>query len=885
MLGLVGQVIQLVWVGTFVVQFNTLRSCLAPFDTSPFVRAKSSARYLLELGRLSSAIVTLCKAIHSMTQQNNRIALTSYLIVKSLYWREKFRISRSAEPFSMPSLRPLLILILLCFYASHIALADETEGVTANNFVGNWGLAMPGGAAGWLTINEANGELAGELWTVGMGRNMSDIAMEGDELTFFRNIPIGKPEYDGGPPTGNKVSINHRARVEGDRIALVMELPTDDGKIEEVAFQGKRLSSPPPRPDLNHVELGAPIELFNGVDLSGWRLSNPKQLNGWKVENGELVNTTPKLSFDPFSHYGNLQTEQEFEDFNLTLEFNVPAGGNSGVYLRGRYEAQVTDRDSRMQGIQGVGAIFSRIPPSVNAGKPGGEWQTYDITLVNQHVTVILNGTKVIDNEPIVGCTNGALSADDSAPGPIYLQGDHTAVRYRNIVLRPVLRAAEAKQSRPNIVLIMADDVGIEGLGCYGGISYRTPALDALAEGGLRFTHAYSQPLCTPTRVQLMTGKYNHRNWKFFGILDPQEKTFGHYLSAAGYATAIFGKWQLQSYDPPDFPGAERRRGTGMHPKDAGFDEYALFHALHTEDKGSRYANPSMLEGVAGKEGTLKKYQGKFGEDLWVAKTIDFLERHRDQPAFVYYPMALPHWPFVPTPISDDWDPEKPVTESLAYATDMIEYMDKAVGNLISGLDSKGLRDNTLVVFYSDNGTHLQVTSKMSDGRTIGGGKGSTRQTGIHVPLIVSWPGHVQPAVSSSLIDASDFLPTLLELAGGHLPAQEICDGISFAPELLGRTNTKRESVFFWYDPRPGDDKLQFSREVFALDHHYKYFRDGRLLKLTERPLEELPIDLSSASAQDRAAMTKLKQVIASALDGVTEPPLVNAFGELIDGN
>ncbi len=162
----------------------------------------------------------------------------------------------------------------------------------------------------------------------------------------------------------------------------------------------------------------------------------------------------------------------------------------------------------------------------------------------------------------------------------------------------------------PDIILILADDVGIEGFGCYGGVSYKTPHLDLLAAHGVRFTRAYSQPLCTPTRVQLMTGKYNHRNWRAFGILDPNERTFGHALSEAGYATAIFGKWQLYSYDPPDFPGAASRRGTGLHPKDAGFGEYALYHALHTEDKGSRYANPTMLEGTAGAGRTTQDVHG-----------------------------------------------------------------------------------------------------------------------------------------------------------------------------------------------------------------------------------------------------------------------------------
>jgi len=247
--------------------------------------------------------------------------------------------------------------------------------------------------------------------------------------------------------------------------------------------------------------------------------------------------------------------------------------------------------------------------------------------------------------------------------------------------------AAPITADRPNILLIMADDIGIEGLGCYGGTSYATPNLDRRAAEGLRFTHAYAQPLCTPTRVQLMTGKYNHRNWKYFGILDPQEKTFGHHIRSAGYATGIFGKWQLQSYDPPDLPNAAGRRGTGMHPKDAGFDRYALFHALHTEDKGSRYANPIMLEGTAGNDGTLKKYPGRYGEDVWVDKIVDFFDRNSERPTFVYYPMALPHHPFEPTPDSPNWDPQDIPDQSVRYIKDMVQYMDTTVGSLLTKLE------------------------------------------------------------------------------------------------------------------------------------------------------------------------------------------------------
>jgi hypothetical protein len=340
----------------------------------------------------------------------------------------------------------ILALVLLCveLHASEgdsRAIAAELPGSpTSTGFQGNWALKMPGGNAGWLTLSEVDGKWQGELWTVGGGKLLSDVALDDDTLTFVRKVKVGKPEFEGGPPTGDRVAFRYSATVKGDVIRLVMHRQVEKDKFEKLAFAGKRIPPLPARPDLSKVRFGDPIELFNGRDLDGWMLTSSKQINGWKAIDGVLVNTTPKLDFAPYSRYGNLRTKRKFMDFNLKIEFKVPPGGNSGVYLRGVYEAQVLDRNSRMQGIQGVGAIFGRIKPSENAGKPGNEWQSYDITLVDRHATVILNGKKVVDNQPIAGCTNGALHADETIPGPLYLQGDHTAVSYRNIVLRPVLR-------------------------------------------------------------------------------------------------------------------------------------------------------------------------------------------------------------------------------------------------------------------------------------------------------------------------------------------------------------------------------------------------------------------------------------------------------------
>ena len=430
-------------------------------------------------------------------------------------------------------------------------------------------------------------------------------------------------------------------------------------------------------------------------------------------------------------------------------------------------------------------------------------------------------------------------------------------------LLIAVTTASTSEAARPNVILIMADDVGIEGFGCYGGTSYQTPRIDQIADEGIRYTHAYSQPLCTPTRLQLMTGRYNHRNWQYFGIMPPNEKTIGHFMKEAGYKTCISGKWQLQSYDPPDYPGAEKRRGTGMHPKDSGFDTYQLFHSLHTEDKGSRYAAPTFL-----RDGVLhKELEGKYGEDLNVDFIVDFLRENRDDEMFVYYPMALPHWPMVPTPDSKDWaDPAKRDAADKRHFPDMVEYMDKLVGRIVDAVDELDLTDNTIIIFYSDNGTHLSITSQMGD-VTVPGGKAMTTQSGIRVPLIVRWKGTIEPGVAGDLIDASDFLPTLMQISGKEMPSGYQHDGVSFAGSFgLDRfpraPGSPRETCFFWYDPRPGWDKDRFRRHIFALDREYKLFSDGRMFKIDDLLPIEREVDTDQLSEAARRSREKLRTVI-----------------------
>ena len=214
-----------------------------------------------------------------------------------------------------------------------------------------------------------------------------------------------------------------------------------EGSAQSDPFVGKKIPPMPASPpDLSKVRFRLPTSIFNGKSLTGWRPNESDKISGWSVKDGGLVNATPKTDFSSTGAYANLRTKAVYKDFWLHIEFLIEEKRNSGVSLLGMYEAQVVDRDSRMQGLQGVGSVFGMIAPSKNAGKPGGQWQTYDLTLVDRHMTVILNGEKVINNQPGRGPMGGAVFTEPTRPGPIYLQGDHTSVTYRNFYLAPVIK-------------------------------------------------------------------------------------------------------------------------------------------------------------------------------------------------------------------------------------------------------------------------------------------------------------------------------------------------------------------------------------------------------------------------------------------------------------
>ena len=326
---------------------------------------------------------------------------------------------------------PLTFVFVLLFATVPVSAQDDADA-----FFGRWSLYLPGGA-GWLNVHDDAGYLDAELlWYGGSVLPVAHAYITDGTLVVTRVGPVKQDD-------GRTHHVTQRFEFQAAFHELVGRayMPDRNGMGQSiVAFRGKRLPPLPPAPDLARARFGEPIQLFNGKDLTGWRLINPEHKNGWRVEDGVLINDPQQPADDPHKyHYGNLRTEDEFEDFNLKLEVNVPEGSNSGVYLRGIYEIQVVDSYGKPLDSHNMGALYSRITPSEAAEKPAGEWQTMDITLYNQHVTVVLNGKKIIDNAPVLGVTGGAMTADEFSPGPIYLQGDHGKVLYRNIVLTPII--------------------------------------------------------------------------------------------------------------------------------------------------------------------------------------------------------------------------------------------------------------------------------------------------------------------------------------------------------------------------------------------------------------------------------------------------------------
>jgi arylsulfatase A-like enzyme len=420
---------------------------------------------------------------------------------------------------------------------------------------------------------------------------------------------------------------------------------------------------------------------------------------------------------------------------------------------------------------------------------------------------------------------------------------------------------------KPNIILIMADDIGWECFPDYGGEDYQTPNLDSLASKGVRFRNCFSTPICTPSRVKLMTGKYNFRNYTHFGYLNPKEKTFGHMMKDAGYKTAIAGKWQLNGlYN--SLPGSD----DNMRPVKAGFDEYCLWQLTRGKggDGGERFWSPPLE--MNGKFLTKEDNHNKFGPDIMSDFICDFIDRNQDGPFFVYYPMVLVHDPFVPTPDSIGSAPRTHETNKAPKDKDakkanfvaMVNYMDKIVGKIVNKVDAIGQLENTIIMFTADNGTNTGITSDWND-RQIKGGKGGMKDMGTHVPFYAYWKGKTPKGVAlDDMIDFTDFYATLAEAAGHKLGADDPVDGRSFLPRLKGQKGDPREWVLWHYEPYWNKKTGQFAR-----NENYKLYRDGSFYKLPDDLEEEHNLAIDQSGKAAKAAHKKLKAI----LDQCPPPP------------
>lgn len=438
---------------------------------------------------------------------------------------------------------------------------------------------------------------------------------------------------------------------------------------------------------------------------------------------------------------------------------------------------------------------------------------------------------------------------------------------------------APAVSKSPNILIILADDLGAEALGCYGGVRFladkremdknesqqkttgvsdrvmegdsfmnlgpvNTPNLDTMAQQGMRFDHCFATPVCSPSRAELLTGKYNHRIGfpHILGALGATKRldekahpTLANRLKTAGYVTAAVGKWHLGPMEGKDaVPKSAETDTTYAHPRECGFERQCLFTAAHLELYG-------------------KPKPGEYTPERLQKWVLHFLESRREQsqPFFLYYALPLPHYPFLATPLNPDGrgrDVNRMQGDPKNFPY-LVEYLDQQTGEILRKLDELKLRENTLVIFTGDNGTPFPIITQIQDGRRIQHGKGSMRDAGALVPFIASWPGRVAAgSVYDGLVDYTDIVPTCLELAGLE-PAHGI-DGMSLAPQLKGQKGTPRQWV-----------NVSFMGDYYIRNAAYKLRGNGALYDVSGPLYQEKLVPKEADTAASKAAREELRSV------------------------
>lgn len=446
----------------------------------------------------------------------------------------------------------------------------------------------------------------------------------------------------------------------------------------------------------------------------------------------------------------------------------------------------------------------------------------------------------------------------------------HKHLIERMLRLIPFLLASMSSlqaADRPNIVFILIDDISHYGVSAYGAkeltsteglfetVPVATPEIDRLANEGVLANNAFAYPICEPTRVALMTGMNNNRNFVQAKALHESQITFGDIFKQAGYTTAIAGKWK-QSRGTAEIPGEN-------YVDQFGWDAIHCFDLLY---EGPRHIDPNFVI-----NGKIKWFKGLnpetqrryYGPALVNRFALDFIETHKDQPFFLYYPMLLVHDEHTPTPDTqphEHYDTFEVMThtgvkadnsfgafkgDDRRFYPDMVAYMDKMIGKVIDKLDQLQLREKTLIIVMGDNGTKAAFSYILEDGSEFIGAKGQCKVNGLQVPLVLSYPGNIPPTTNySGLVNITDILPTLCDAAGVDIPNEGDLDGISFWPQITGaRHEVHRDHLFTWYNAnRSMDDRSQlitYAQEIgFKRYEPDTNFPKGRFFDLRTDPFE-----------------------------------------------
>ena len=445
------------------------------------------------------------------------------------------------------------------------------------------------------------------------------------------------------------------------------------------------------------------------------------------------------------------------------------------------------------------------------------------------------------------------------------------SLRYLSIIsalalLAPFAQAAEPSAKKPNIIFILADDLGFAELSCNGGEAYKTPNIDALAKGGVRFNHFYTVPLCGPSRALILTGRYGFRNRAVdqdgSGTMvregEGAEVMIPTVLKKVGYTSAMIGKW-----------------GQILPCGDAtqwGFDHVMSAKAsgiFWNTAKCAELIKAAKLEGEKGAEGGVRAKPGPYNinekkltladneylPDLMEKNAFAFIEANKEKPFFLYYSLQHVHAQILPTPDSKPLPEDADAAKRLALTyNDNIQYMDKLVGNLVAELERQKLRENTLIVFMGDNGTAKGQSDRATiNGKRLLGSKGTMFEGGALVPFIANWPG-VTPAgkLNENIADSSDLLPTFAEITGAPLPENRVLDGKSLLPQLKGETTPPRNWSFIilgnaWYVREAG----------------WKLNEKGELFDMKDAPFTETLVPADSKDPIAIAARERLSKILA----------------------